>query len=77
VRRVAEIMAYLCCGRVVLRKGIETLKVVQSVPVVYSRCSSCDASRRYWEPVEKETTRDKNGIRTIIVWHALLDDQNK
>jgi NADH dehydrogenase (ubiquinone) Fe-S protein 6 len=60
-------MAYLCCGRVVLRKGTETLKVVQSVPVVYSRCSSCDASRRHWEPVEKETHTgqkwDKNDYR--------------
>jgi len=39
----------------VLRKRVEILKFIQTVPAIYSRCSSCDTSRRSWEPVEKET----------------------
>jgi hypothetical protein len=38
----------------VLRKRLEILKCIQTVPVIYSRCSS-DISRHSWEPVEKET----------------------
>jgi hypothetical protein len=44
------------CGRStsVLRKSGEILKIIQTVPVIYSRCSS-DITGHSWEPVEKET----------------------
>jgi hypothetical protein len=43
-------------GRVlfVVRKRVELLKYIQTLPVIYSRCLS-DISRHSWEPVEKET----------------------
>jgi hypothetical protein len=49
-------MAYLGVRKLpILHKRVEILKFIQSVPPVYSRCSSCDTSRHYLEPLEKET----------------------
>jgi hypothetical protein len=48
-------MAVVCVRNVlVLSKRLEILKCIQTVPVVYSRCSS-GISRHSLEPVEKET----------------------
>ena len=49
-------MARVCMGKVsVLRKSVDILKCIETLPVIYCRYSSCDTSQRSWEPVEKET----------------------
>jgi hypothetical protein len=49
-------MARVCVGKVsVLRKSVDILRCIETLPVIYCRYSSCDTSQRSWEPVEKET----------------------
>lgn len=60
-------MAVVCSWKVLgLPTRQEILKFIQTVPVIYSRCSS-NISRHSWEPVEKETHTgqkwDKNDYR--------------
>ncbi|GFG36138.1 hypothetical protein Cfor_02265 [Coptotermes formosanus] len=49
-------MAHVCVRKVVvLRKCVDILKRIETVPVICSRYSFCNTSQHSWEPVEKET----------------------
>jgi hypothetical protein len=49
---MAHVLARKVSG---LRKSVAVSKYVETVPVISYRYSTCNASQRSWEQVEKET----------------------